>query len=161
MVGYACGPTESVEFYGKIAFRVKPDYARLRFLLPLLIALIAIGLLPKTRQRSMRRMGWPGLALLIVRSTPFVGETLPGLVEFRAGEPLAEATAAIVVPGAGTCFNAPEYGGDTVNRFALERLRYAAALHRKSGRPILVSGGRPAGNDVAEAVQMKTRLTPG
>jgi hypothetical protein len=161
MVGYACGPTESVEFYGKIAFRVKPDYARLRFLPPLLIALIAIGLFPKTRQRSMRRIGWPGLALLIVLSTPFVGGTLPGLVEFRAGEPLEQAAAAIVVPGAGACFNAPEYGGDTVTRFALERQRYAAALHLKSGRPILVSGGGPAGNDVAEGVQMKAPLTSG
>jgi hypothetical protein len=35
MVGYACRPTESLEFYGKIAFRVKPVYAPPRLLLPL------------------------------------------------------------------------------------------------------------------------------
>ena len=40
----------------------------------------------------------------------------------------------------------------------LERLRYAAHLHRLTGKPILVSGGDPQGSGTPEAVQMKTVL---
>ena len=37
---------------------------------------------------------------------------------------------AIVVLGGGTYFNVVEYGSDTVNRYSLERIRYAARLHQ-------------------------------
>lgn len=48
---------------------------------------------------------------------------------------------AIVVLGAGRYADALEYGGDTVSRFELERLRYAAHLYRASRLPIMLAGG--------------------
>lgn len=52
---------------------------------------------------------------------------------------------AIVVLGGGRYLDAPEYGGDTASAGTLERVRYAAKLYRETGKPILVSGGRPGG----------------
>lgn len=66
---------------------------------------------------------------------------------------------AIVVLGAGRYPAAPEYDDrDTVSALGLERLRYAAALQRRTGVPILVSGGSPGGETSAEADQMKAVL---
>jgi uncharacterized SAM-binding protein YcdF (DUF218 family) len=38
-------------------------------------------------------------------------------------------------------------------------LRYAAKLHRETGKPILVTGGKPLGNSLSEGEQMKQVLT--
>ena len=71
---------------------------------------------------------------------------------------------AIVVLGAGKRTHAPEFGGETVNRLALERLRYAATLARETRLPMLVSGGAPAGDtpeaSLMEAPPAGVRLTP-
>jgi len=49
---------------------------------------------------------------------------------------------AIVVLGAGRYRQAPEYGGvDMPTNLGLERLHYAAYLQRKTGLPIMVTGG--------------------
>lgn len=101
------------------------------------------------------------LLLLWVLSTPFFAEALlhglegdPYVTDTR--KPLADA---IVVLGGSTYFHAPEYGGqDTVNAETLERLRFAAKLQRETGKPLLVTGGKPAGNQVSEAEQMKQVL---
>jgi uncharacterized SAM-binding protein YcdF (DUF218 family) len=67
---------------------------------------------------------------------------------------------AIVVLGAGRYHTAPEYDNeDTATPLGLERLRYAAWLQRKTGLPILVSGGRPNKERAAEAEFMKKVLT--
>lgn len=67
---------------------------------------------------------------------------------------------AIVVLGNGRYADAPEYGlEDTVSTQGLERLRYAAYLQRKTGLPILVSGGAPGGEETAEATHMQTVLS--
>jgi uncharacterized SAM-binding protein YcdF (DUF218 family) len=67
---------------------------------------------------------------------------------------------AIVVLGSGRYTEAPEYDlEDTVSAQGLERLRYAAYLQRKTGLPILVSGGAPGGEDSAEAEHMRAVLT--
>jgi len=67
---------------------------------------------------------------------------------------------AIVVLGANRYPDAPEYNyEDTVGALGLERLRYAAVLQRKTGLPILVSGGAPGGETTAEADHMKAVLT--
>lgn len=75
----------------------------------------------------------------------------PPLAQLREGE-------VIVVLGAGTYFAAPEYGEDTVSRFTLERLRWAARLHRATGLPVLVSGGRALDAATPEARQMAKAL---
>ncbi len=67
---------------------------------------------------------------------------------------------AIVVLGNGRYTEAPEYDlEDTVNAQGLERLRYAAVLQRKTGLPIMVSGGAPGGEDTAEAEHMQAVLS--
>lgn len=65
---------------------------------------------------------------------------------------------AIVVLGAGRNQNAPDYGGETTSLMGVERLRYAAHLHRKTGLPILVSGGSPQAHKVSEAALMRDIL---
>jgi uncharacterized SAM-binding protein YcdF (DUF218 family) len=66
--------------------------------------------------------------------------TAPLLAPERAG------AQAIVVLAAGRLAQAPEYGGrDIPDYTALARLRYAAHLQRRTGLPVLVSGGVGAG----------------
>jgi len=65
---------------------------------------------------------------------------------------------AIVVLGAGRHVDMPEYGSDTVNELALERLRYAARLYKATGLPILVTGGMPGGGCQPEGELMKDVL---
>lgn len=60
-------------------------------------------------------------------------------------EPPYPTAQAIVVLGGGRYLDAPEYGGDTAAAGTLERVRYAAKLHRETGLPLLVSGGKPGG----------------
>jgi len=93
-------------------------------------------------------------------STPYVSDALMHSLEgehhaIDSQKPLADA---IVVLGGGTYFHAPEYGGDTINKETLERLRFAAKLHRETGKPILVTGGKPLGNSASEASQMRQVL---
>jgi uncharacterized SAM-binding protein YcdF (DUF218 family) len=66
---------------------------------------------------------------------------------------------AIVVLSGDVYSAAPEYGGDTVGPLTLMRLRYGAWLHRKTGAPLLVTGGRlqpeyrPLGDMMAEILR--------
>jgi len=134
------------------------------FLLPplnlLLVALAGLFLL-----RSRPRLGYTllaaSIALLWLCSTPFIANIalrqLQGSI--HAVDLKTQSADAIVVLGGGTYFNAPEYGGiDTVSGQSLMRLRYAAKLHRETGKPILVTGGNPLGNSTSEAQQMKSVL---
>lgn len=65
---------------------------------------------------------------------------------------------AIVVLAGGRLEATPEYGGDTVSAATLERLRYAARLHRATRLPLLVSGGSVYGEPVPEAELMRQAL---
>ena len=95
-------------------------------------------------------------ALLWLLSTPLVSSRLMAWLETQVSPARDCVPQAIVVLGAGTRFNAPEYGGaDTVGVFALERLRHAAHLQRQTSLPILVSGGSPDGGKSSEAALMK------
>ena len=131
------------------------------FLLPPLnlILLGAVGvLLLKRRPRTGKILVVSALALLSLLSTPFVAETaLQKLETLPAVNPF-DSVQAIVVLGAGTYFNAPEYEGNTVNRLGLERIRYAARLHRLTRKPILTTGGAPLGSNSSEAAQMRDVL---
>jgi uncharacterized SAM-binding protein YcdF (DUF218 family) len=111
-----------------------------------LFLLIAIGLLIWRRwPRAGRIVAGVGLALLALLSTtagaslfvrPLEGMTAPLLAPEHAG------AQAIVVLAAGRLQEAPEYGGrDIPDYLALARLRYAAHLQRRTGLPVLVSGG--------------------
>lgn len=62
---------------------------------------------------------------------------------------------AIIVLGSGRYYDAPEYGGDTVGRHGLERLRYAQHLQEQTRLPILMTGGRPHEDFYSEAELME------
>jgi len=125
-----------------------------------LLLLAAGGLLALRRSpRTGQTLLVLSVVLLYALSTRFVADQLLQALEAPAHDPLASpAGQAIVVLGAGTYFNAPEYGGDTVNAHGLVRLRYAAYLHRATTKPILITGGSPQGAAQAEAAHMAAAL---
>ena len=107
-------------------------------------------------RRSRRFAGWVWTAsccALILLATPYVaGQLLVSLQTdppLFADEPLPEGPQAIIILGAGMRPGAPEYGGPTVGRLTMARLQYGAALHRRTGLPVLVSGGHILGNGEA------------
>ncbi|MBF0340686.1 MAG: YdcF family protein [Magnetococcales bacterium] len=62
---------------------------------------------------------------------------------------------AIVVFGCGRASKAPEYDQqDTLSPGGLVRVRYAARLHRLTGLPLLMAGGRPYNEERSEAAIM-------
>lgn len=132
------------------------------FLLPPfnLILSGAVGiLLLKHRPYSGKILIVVTLALLYLLSTPLVGDALLQELETPPEKnPLDNNVQAIVVLSGGTYGHAPEYCSHTVGRYTLERVRYAAKLHRITGKPILATGGAPLGIDSSEALQMKAVL---
>ena len=125
-----------------------------------LILLAAWGVLRlRAHPRSGKALIVLSLAALWALSTPWLSRTLLQTLEPKYVDPLLAAPAqAIVVLGGGKYYNAPEYGMDTVSEPTLQRLRYAAWLHRKTGKPVLVSGGETEGSPVSEAQAMKSVL---
>lgn len=117
---------------------------------PVLLALFGFWL-AQSESRRWRNGGWwlatLSLVALLVLSLPLVGKGLMGPLETIPPITAAELNKvqAIVILSGGSYFAAPEYGGDTVSRGTLERLRYGARLARQSGLPLLVSGGAPFG----------------
>ncbi|MDD2702174.1 MAG: YdcF family protein [Sideroxydans sp.] len=130
------------------------------FLLPplnlLLVASIGI-LLWHRRPRAARLLVSVAVAGIWLLSTPFVADSLLQSIEGKPVDLSKNPADAIVVLGGGQHFNAPEYGGNTLNKETLERVRYAAMLYRQTGKPVLVSGGSPQGGG-AEAPLMKKVL---
>jgi len=139
------------------------------FLLPplsFLLVLLSGLLLLRRHPGTARWLLTLSCALLWLASTPYIAEGGLHLLESRtsvldmsqSGKSTLD-PAAIVILGGGTYFHAPEYAGqDTISELVLPRLRYGARLQRKWQLPILVSGGKPLGNHVAEAQQMRVAL---
>lgn len=115
-----------------------------------------------------RRLPWLGGILLVLGvggllwlATPTASHWLrAGLEPYPAvTQEELESTQAIVVLGGGRDYQSPEFGwGDTPNNATWRRLAYAARLHRLSGLPLMVSGGRVHGEARAEATLMKRAL---
>jgi uncharacterized SAM-binding protein YcdF (DUF218 family) len=126
-----------------------------------LVILLTAGLIVRRRRP---RLGTSLIVLataaLYALSTPWVGGVLLKSLEISA--PLDPAhlqgTDAIVVLGGGRLLDAAEYGGDTLKGVSLERLRYGVRLHRASGLPLLVTGGRPDGGTLSEGRLMQRVL---
>jgi len=126
-----------------------------------LVILLAAGLvLRRRRPRLAVSLILLSTAALYALSTPWVGGLLLNSLEIgRPVTPDALKTAdAIVVLGGGRRIGAAAYGGDTLNGLSLERLRYAVLLHRASGLPILVTGGKPGGGTLGEGRIMQRIL---
>lgn len=115
-------------------------------------------------RRRMRKAGnlliFLGVAMLLVLSTRPGAMLLVRPLENQY-PPLAAAgdAQAIVILGAGRLDNAPEYGNtDEASLIGMKRLQYGAYLHRKTGLPILVTGGNPDGSPESEAALMARTL---
>lgn len=130
---------------------------------PPLVLLVAAALgllLCRRRPRLGHALVASALLAMLALSLPWVANALVRSLE--SGVPIAPPSlaraGAIVVLGAGIYPQAPEFGGaDTVARNSLGRARYAALLQRRSGLPLLTSGGSPYGG-VAEAEAMRELL---
>ncbi len=109
--------------------------------------LILLGLLglALSRRRLGRTLIFLSLLGLYGLSTPYLsGQLMSGLERYPALSVAAaerSGAEAIVVLGSGRYLDAPEYGGDSIRSLHLERLRYAAWLARRTGLPIIPSGG--------------------
>ena len=144
-----------------------PDLIWLRTLLkalvlpptgPLLIA--ALGLALQGRHPRMgRSLAVTGVLVLLVLSMPVVAVLLLRSVD--SSPPLdiesAKRAQAVVILGGGVRHDAAEYGGDTLGRLTLDRVRYGARVARLTGLPVLVSGGAPTGG-TTEAELMREAL---
>ena len=139
------------------------------FLLPplSLLLVLALGLFLLYRRRKYAKpLLLAAFGLLWLASTPYFAEGALHLLEARTAalgsqhlNKQPQVADAIVILGGGTYFHAPEYAGqDTVNEQTLLRLRYGARLQRETGKPILVTGGKPLGNQLSEAQQMRASL---
>ncbi|SFN70319.1 Uncharacterized SAM-binding protein YcdF, DUF218 family [Formivibrio citricus] len=125
-----------------------------------LVLLLTIGLW-RWQHPYGRRLAGLSTALLYLLSSPIMAGWLMTQVEappLPANAPLKQIDA-IVCLGGGKRFSAfDQPRGETVNDETLARLRHAARLQRQTGKPLLVSGGSPAGG-IAEAELMREILT--
>ena len=127
----------------------------------LLVLLLTAGLIfHRRRPRLAMSLIFLSTAALYTLSTPWMGGLLLRTLEISRPITITDmhAAEAIVVLGGGRRIASAEYGGDTLNGISLERLRYAAHLHRRSGLPILVTGGKPGGGTLAEGRIMQQVL---
>lgn len=116
----------------------------------------------------VRRAGWAvvvlgsfaWLAMLPIVADRIVGSRHPPRETALTRESIQRSDAeAIVVLCTGRTPRAPEYDGeDTVTLGGLARIRYAARLHRLTGLPLLLAGGRPYGESRSEAAIMRDVL---
>jgi uncharacterized SAM-binding protein YcdF (DUF218 family) len=125
---------------------------------PLLVAALGLGVTLRW-PRFGRALAIAGVLTLLVLSIPAVAVLLQLSVD--TSPPLdfkrAETAQAIVILGGGIRRNAAEYGGDTLGRLTLERVRYGANVARRTGLPVLVSGGSVFGGTL-EATLMRDAL---
>ncbi|WP_282604534.1 YdcF family protein [Pelagibius sp. Alg239-R121] len=121
-------------------------YIKPLFLPPMNFILLAlVGWLCTRRWPVLgRRIIMIAVAGLLLLSLPAVSGVLLSSLQVHppldTSQPVAE-DSAIVVLAAGMYVDAPEYGGDTAGGLTLERLRYAAKLHRDLGLPVMTTGG--------------------
>lgn len=112
----------------------------------LLLALFGLWL-SRRHPRTGRSLAVTAVLALLALALPPVADALLRSLEDHppiSAAGLARAQA-IVVLGGGNYHEAPEYGGDTVSRATLERVRYGAHLQRRSSLPLLTTGGAPFG----------------
>jgi uncharacterized SAM-binding protein YcdF (DUF218 family) len=131
------------------------------FLLPPLNLLLlgGVGLwLFRRRRRLAKTLIGVSLAGLWLFSTPLIANAL---LDSLKPDPLPltgrEADAIVILAG-GRNRDSLEYGGDTLGRFSLERLRYGAWLAKRLRKPILVTGGMPDGGSRSEADILRDSL---
>ncbi|MDB5398720.1 MAG: hypothetical protein JWQ55_738 [Rhodopila sp.] len=124
------------------------------------VVLILIGLLLGGRRRLGRRLTWISLIALILFGMPVVSYSM--LLALESGLPLTpppdHPPQAIVVLGAEVIRTHQEKLGIRPGLLTLDRLRTAAALHRRTGLPILVTGGTTQPDTPAVGLVMEQSL---
>ncbi len=125
------------------------------------VVLILIGLLAGGRwRRAGRRLTWVSLVALILFGMPIVSYSM--LLALETGLPMTPPAdhppQAIVVLGAEVIRAHDEKLGIRPGLLTLDRLRTAAALHRRTGLPILVTGGTTQPNTPAVGLVMEESL---
>ncbi|MEA2771643.1 MAG: hypothetical protein QOD93_4605, partial [Acetobacteraceae bacterium] len=124
------------------------------------VVLILIGLLLGGRRRLGRRLTWISLIALILFGMPVVSYSM--LLALESGLPLTPPSdhppQAIVVLGAEVIRTHQEKLGIRPGLLTLDRLRTAAALHRRTGLPILVTGGTTQPDTPAVGLVMEQSL---
>jgi uncharacterized SAM-binding protein YcdF (DUF218 family) len=125
----------------------------------LLLALMGLALIGR-HPRTGRAMAAAATMALLVLSTPLVSNQLIRLLDDSPPLDLAQVRSAqaIVIPGGGVRPNALEFGGDTLGRLTLERVRYGARVAKQTGLPVLVTGGSVLGDSETEAKLMRDAL---
>jgi uncharacterized SAM-binding protein YcdF (DUF218 family) len=125
---------------------------------PLLLSAVGLAILGRF-PRAGRTLAATGVLVVLALSVPAVAVAL--LRSLDTSPPLdlerARSAGAVVILGGGIRRNAAEYGGDTLGRLTLERVRYGARVARLTGLPVLVSGGAPLGGE-SEAKLMRDAL---
>jgi uncharacterized SAM-binding protein YcdF (DUF218 family) len=131
------------------------------FLLPplnlLLLGVAGLWLLRRRRKLGRRLIGF-SLAGLWICSTPFIANLLIDSLKPHPVALTGQEADAIVILSGGRNRDSLEYGGDTLGRFSLERLRYGAWLAKRLRKPVLVTGGAPDGGRSAEGDIMRDAL---
>ncbi len=130
---------------------------------PGVLILLALtgGLIVRRYRRAGIGLIVAAVCVLSILSMPVVGKVLLRSLEVDSpldASTLARGPGAIVVLAADRYTGAPEFGGDRTNGAALERLRYAVWLHKRTGLPILVSGGAPFAEALPESEIMAASL---
>jgi len=119
-----------------------------------LVLLTLLGLLLlKSRPRfAVGLMAFSQLALLALAMPVVAGAIARSLEPPPLAPDGLRRAQAIVILAAGLNRSAVEWGGETVDDFTLQRVRYGAHLARASGLPVYVTGGVPgdARHSVAE-----------
>ncbi|WP_372623261.1 YdcF family protein [Falsiroseomonas sp.] len=116
----------------------------------LVMAVLAAGLLAWRGWRAMGGLAALCALLLLLLSTPFAAGSLAVAVARLAPAEASIQPAAIIVLG-GEMVRGE--AGAEVGPLTLERLRAGAALHRRTGLPLLVSGG-PVGRDAPPVAEL-------
>jgi uncharacterized SAM-binding protein YcdF (DUF218 family) len=127
----------------------------------LFVLLLAAAFL-LARGTAARLLIFVTASLLFLMSLPVVSVALTAPLEpypALSAETLPRDADAILVLSAGRISDAPEYGGDTVDGFTMQRLRYGAHLHRLTGLPVYLAGGTPEERGPPMAVLMERALT--
>lgn len=129
------------------------------------ISLILLALLGLALLRRGRNKGWwisvAALTLLLILATPLGvtllagGRAVPAPLRLSDLAEDADAPQAIVIVGCDSDFNA-EFGGADVGPLTLARLRYGGRLQRRTGLPILLSGG-PLNHDQVSLAELMQR----
>jgi uncharacterized SAM-binding protein YcdF (DUF218 family) len=122
----------------------------------ILLGLLGLGLRRRRPAMGNALTGFSLVALLLL-SLPVTAYSLMTRLEPPPLVAAGDAQAIVILAG-GTSRGAVEWGGDTINLFTLQRVRYGAWLARRSGLPLLITGAAPAEGRPGEAKMMREVL---